>query len=60
MGDFNAVKGAHERISPSPPSPIACREFCSFISVGGFIEDSPGQAGVFSPAMLNRFWIGFS
>ncbi|XP_057790752.1 uncharacterized protein LOC131007855 [Salvia miltiorrhiza] len=40
MGDFNAVKGAHERVSNRMPDQISCRDFCSFIDETGFIESS--------------------
>ncbi|XP_057808818.1 uncharacterized protein LOC131023288 [Salvia miltiorrhiza] len=38
IGDFNAVKGAHERISTVRPSRSACRDFCDFIDATNFIE----------------------
>lgn len=38
LGDFNAVKGAHERRSPVLPNASACREFIQFIDDAGFIE----------------------
>ncbi|XP_057811732.1 uncharacterized protein LOC131025969 [Salvia miltiorrhiza] len=40
LWDFNAVKGAHERISSCMPSQTSCREFCDFIDDIGFIESS--------------------
>ncbi|XP_057803482.1 uncharacterized protein LOC131018790 [Salvia miltiorrhiza] len=40
LGDFNAVKGAHERISSCMPSQTSCREFCDFIDDTGFIESA--------------------
>ncbi|XP_057803511.1 uncharacterized protein LOC131018823 [Salvia miltiorrhiza] len=39
-GDFNAVKGAHERSSDCLPNATSCRDFCDFIDATGFI-DSP-------------------
>ncbi|XP_057792976.1 uncharacterized protein LOC131009578 [Salvia miltiorrhiza] len=38
IGDFNAVKGAHERSSDCMPNSTACAEFCDFIEATGFIE----------------------
>ncbi|XP_057791242.1 uncharacterized protein LOC131008375 [Salvia miltiorrhiza] len=38
MGDFNAVKGAHERISTVSPNRQSCRDFCEFIEATQFIE----------------------
>ncbi|XP_057811613.1 uncharacterized protein LOC131025845 [Salvia miltiorrhiza] len=38
MGDFNAVKGAHERSSDCLPNATACTEFSDFIDASGFIE----------------------
>ncbi|XP_057779879.1 uncharacterized protein LOC130998477 [Salvia miltiorrhiza] len=38
IGDFNAVKGAHERISMVTPSRSSCRDFCKFIEDADFIE----------------------
>ncbi|XP_057770942.1 uncharacterized protein LOC130990730 [Salvia miltiorrhiza] len=38
MGDFNAVKGAHERLSLASPHRGSCEEFCDFIDDSGFIE----------------------
>ncbi|XP_057791142.1 uncharacterized protein LOC131008273 [Salvia miltiorrhiza] len=38
IGDFNAVKGAHERISTRLPNAAACREFNDFIAATGFVE----------------------
>ncbi|XP_057779485.1 uncharacterized protein LOC130998068 [Salvia miltiorrhiza] len=38
IGDFNAVKGSHERISGVLPPRGACRDFCRFIEDSGFIE----------------------
>ncbi|XP_057790991.1 uncharacterized protein LOC131008108 [Salvia miltiorrhiza] len=38
IGDFNAVKGAHERISTRLPNAAACREFNDFIAASGFVE----------------------
>ncbi|XP_057786898.1 uncharacterized protein LOC131004240 [Salvia miltiorrhiza] len=38
IGDFNTVKGAHERISPLTPQRGSCRDFCSFIDDTQFIE----------------------
>ncbi|XP_057808994.1 uncharacterized protein LOC131023469 [Salvia miltiorrhiza] len=38
IGDFNAVKGAHERISSRLPNAAACREFNDFIAASGFVE----------------------
>ncbi|XP_057791145.1 uncharacterized protein LOC131008275 [Salvia miltiorrhiza] len=38
IGDFNAVKGAHERISFLAPHRGSCVDFCSFIEDTQFIE----------------------
>ncbi|XP_057781613.1 uncharacterized protein LOC130999897 [Salvia miltiorrhiza] len=38
IGDFNAVKGAHERFSSVMPSRASCSEFCRFIDDTGFLE----------------------
>ncbi|XP_057775038.1 uncharacterized protein LOC130994018 [Salvia miltiorrhiza] len=38
IGDFNAVKGAHERISAVAPHRGSCVDFCSFIDDTQFIE----------------------
>ncbi|XP_057770764.1 uncharacterized protein LOC130990559 [Salvia miltiorrhiza] len=38
MGDFNAVKGAHERSSDCLPNTVAYQDFCDFIDATGFIE----------------------
>ncbi|XP_057771087.1 uncharacterized protein LOC130990877 [Salvia miltiorrhiza] len=38
IGDFNAIKGAHERLSTAVPSRSACKEFCDFIDATNFIE----------------------
>ncbi|XP_057802933.1 uncharacterized protein LOC131018226 [Salvia miltiorrhiza] len=38
IGDFNAVKGANERISSVSPSRHACQDFCDFIENSGFGE----------------------
>ncbi|XP_057797764.1 uncharacterized protein LOC131013653 [Salvia miltiorrhiza] len=38
MGDFNAVKGAHERISTVSPNRQSCKDFCEFIDATQFIE----------------------
>ncbi|XP_057808519.1 uncharacterized protein LOC131022998 [Salvia miltiorrhiza] len=38
IGDFNAVKGAHERISSASPARSSCMDFCSFIGDTCFIE----------------------
>ncbi|XP_057770242.1 uncharacterized protein LOC130990061 [Salvia miltiorrhiza] len=38
IGDFNAVKGANERISTASPARSSCMEFCSFIDDTCFIE----------------------
>lgn len=38
LGDFNAVKGAHERRSLILPRAVACREFVQFIGEAEFIE----------------------
>ncbi|XP_057790445.1 uncharacterized protein LOC131007339 [Salvia miltiorrhiza] len=38
MGDFNAIKGAHERISNCLPNNTVCQEFRDFITATGFIE----------------------
>ncbi|XP_057803415.1 uncharacterized protein LOC131018702 [Salvia miltiorrhiza] len=40
IGDFNAVKGAHERSSDCLPSAISCMDFREFIEATGFIEPS--------------------
>ncbi|XP_057779947.1 uncharacterized protein LOC130998549 [Salvia miltiorrhiza] len=40
FGDFNAVKGAHERISNCLPSAASCREFRDFIDASGFFESN--------------------
>ncbi|XP_057770826.1 uncharacterized protein LOC130990623 [Salvia miltiorrhiza] len=40
IGDFNAVKGAHERSSDCLPYAISCRDFQDFIEATGFIEPS--------------------
>ncbi|XP_057791433.1 uncharacterized protein LOC131008538 [Salvia miltiorrhiza] len=40
IGDFNAVKGAHERISGVLPSRSSCEDFCKFIDDMGFLEPS--------------------
>ncbi|XP_057800164.1 uncharacterized protein LOC131015756 [Salvia miltiorrhiza] len=40
MGDFNAVKGAHERSSDCLPCAISCRDFRDFIEATSFIEPS--------------------
>ncbi|XP_057779593.1 uncharacterized protein LOC130998178 [Salvia miltiorrhiza] len=38
IGDFNAVKGAHERSSDCMPNATSCRDFCDFIAASSFIE----------------------
>ncbi|XP_057791084.1 uncharacterized protein LOC131008189 [Salvia miltiorrhiza] len=38
IGDFNAVKGAHERSSNCLPNATACADFCDFIDALGCIE----------------------
>ncbi|XP_057803315.1 uncharacterized protein LOC131018618 [Salvia miltiorrhiza] len=38
IGDFNAVKGAHERISTCMPAAAACKDFCDFIDYSGLVE----------------------
>ncbi|XP_057774946.1 uncharacterized protein LOC130993927 [Salvia miltiorrhiza] len=38
IGDFNAVKGANERISSVLPCRRACQDFCEFIEASGFGE----------------------
>ncbi|XP_057770827.1 uncharacterized protein LOC130990624 [Salvia miltiorrhiza] len=38
IGDFNAVKGAHERKSNRIPCASSCRDFCDFIAASIFIE----------------------
>ncbi|XP_057811497.1 uncharacterized protein LOC131025722 [Salvia miltiorrhiza] len=38
IGDFNAVKGAHERKSTCLPNGTSCREFGDFIAASGLIE----------------------
>ncbi|XP_057791072.1 uncharacterized protein LOC131008195 [Salvia miltiorrhiza] len=38
IGDFNAVKGAHEHLSSVMPSRTSCSEFCRFIDDTGFLE----------------------
>lgn len=38
MGDFNAVKGAHERRSSMLPRAIACREFVQFMDEANLID----------------------
>ncbi|XP_057803087.1 uncharacterized protein LOC131018376 [Salvia miltiorrhiza] len=40
IGDFNAVKGAHERLSTVLPSRSSCADFCRFIDDTGFLEPS--------------------
>ncbi|XP_057790741.1 uncharacterized protein LOC131007841 [Salvia miltiorrhiza] len=37
-GDFNAVKGAHERSSDCLPNAASCQDFCEFISSSRLIE----------------------
>ncbi|XP_057790907.1 uncharacterized protein LOC131008020 [Salvia miltiorrhiza] len=38
LGDFNAVKGAHERKSICLPNSTSCREFGDFIAASGLFE----------------------
>ncbi|XP_057779551.1 uncharacterized protein LOC130998134 [Salvia miltiorrhiza] len=38
IGDFNAVKGAHERRSLAAPLRSSCSEFCDFIEASDMIE----------------------
>ncbi|XP_057803363.1 uncharacterized protein LOC131018665 [Salvia miltiorrhiza] len=38
LGNFNAVKGAHERSSNCRPNAASCEEFCAFIDSLGCIE----------------------
>ncbi|KAL8497099.1 hypothetical protein ACS0TY_020687 [Phlomoides rotata] len=38
VGDFNAVLGAHERISSRAPNGVSCAEFQGFIEQEGLIE----------------------
>ncbi|XP_057774769.1 uncharacterized protein LOC130993749 [Salvia miltiorrhiza] len=40
IGDFNAVKGAHERKSTCLPNATSCTEFGDFISASGMIESN--------------------
>ncbi|XP_057775017.1 uncharacterized protein LOC130993994 [Salvia miltiorrhiza] len=50
LGDFNAVKGAHERSSICRPNAASCGEFCAFIDTLGCIE---------SPTVgLKYTWLG--
>ncbi|XP_057789598.1 uncharacterized protein LOC131006455 [Salvia miltiorrhiza] len=49
-GDFNAVKGAHERSSDCLPNAASCQDFCEFIAMSRLIE---------SPSMGLKFtWSG--
>ncbi|XP_057779773.1 uncharacterized protein LOC130998369 [Salvia miltiorrhiza] len=49
-GDFNAVKGAHERSSNCLPNAASCQDFCEFIARSRLIE---------SPSVGLRFtWSG--
>ncbi|XP_057790901.1 uncharacterized protein LOC131008013 [Salvia miltiorrhiza] len=36
--DFNAVRGAHERVSTATPNRSSCQEFCDFIDETKFVE----------------------
>ncbi|XP_057774812.1 uncharacterized protein LOC130993791 [Salvia miltiorrhiza] len=38
MGDFNAITGAHERLSTVVPNRSSCKEFRQFIDASHFIE----------------------
>ncbi|XP_057785445.1 uncharacterized protein LOC131002988 [Salvia miltiorrhiza] len=53
MGDFNAIKGAHERLSAVTPARGPCLEFCDFINSTGFIE--PASSGLFYTWAGHRF-----
>ncbi|XP_057789577.1 uncharacterized protein LOC131006422 [Salvia miltiorrhiza] len=44
IGDFNAVKGAHERLSSVMPSRTSCLDFCRFIDDTSFLE--PNSTGL--------------
>ncbi|XP_057779536.1 uncharacterized protein LOC130998119 [Salvia miltiorrhiza] len=56
IGDFNAVKGAHERRSSVSPSRSSCRDFCDFIEATEFIESPTSVLLIFGRVLILMFF----